>query len=134
MVVFLLGFQRNSYIFCAKFALFSRKFFFCASFSHETQRVLRIFFFAQNRFFLCNITQNETFKQIVEHWHFKQRNNNWRFIQLLHTKKWLTYEYDYTTLNWILSVTKIKILSTELNNWRFIQLLHTKKLLTKKYA
>ena len=23
-------------------------------------------------------------------------------------KKWLTYEYDYTTFNWLLLVTKIK--------------------------
>ena len=32
--------------------------------------------------------------------------NNWRFIPYI--KKILTYEYDndYTTLNWLLSVTK----------------------------
>ena len=86
-----LGFPRNSYIFCAKFALFSRKFYFC-----ELLRIKRIFFaqFAQNRkYFVANFCalNGKSFAQ------FAQNLNN------------------YANRNFLSKLTKIEILSTELN-------------------
>ena len=74
-------------------------------FLHETKIVLRNFFaqFAQNRKFYakCNFLGKLSKIYILS-----LKLNNWRFIQLY--KKILTYEYDddYTTLNWLLPVTK----------------------------
>ena len=64
-----LGFPRNGYIFCAKFALFSRKFFFCELLRNfcawnamSFARFCAIFFaqFAQNRKYFLRIFAHET--------------------------------------------------------------------------
>ena len=54
----------------------------------------------------ASFTQNVTFRQIVKIDILSLELNNWRFIPYM--KKILTYEYDndYTTLNWLLPVTK----------------------------
>ena len=129
-----LGFPRNSYIFCAKFALFSRKFYFCELLRYfcawnamSFARFCAIYFaqFAQNwKYFLrkLRMKRNFSFAQFAQNRKFYAKCNflgklskidilslelnNWRFIP--YTKKILTYEYDndYTTLNWLLPVTK----------------------------
>ena len=98
---------------------------FCAIFAHETQWVLSGFaLFVQNRkYFLWKFRMkwNFSFAQFAQNRKFYAKCNfsgklskidilslelnNWRFIPYI---KILTYEYDndYTTLNWLLPLTK----------------------------
>ena len=110
-------------------AIFAQIFFanFCAKIAHETQWVLRGF--AQNRKYFMrklrmkrNFSLAQFFAQFAQNRKFYAKCNflgtlskfdilslelnNWRFIPYI--KKVLTYEYDddYTTINWLLPVTK----------------------------
>ena len=106
---------------------------FCAIFAHETQWVLRYFFvqFVQNRkYFLRKVHMNKilvlrNLRKFYAKCNFlgtlskidilSLELNNWRFIP--YKKKILTYEYDndYTTLNWLLLVTKSLNYGTKIN-------------------
>ena len=107
-------------IFCAKFAQFSRKFFFanfCAILSHETQWVLRGF----AHFFLRNVR--------------KTGSNFWKFL-LMKRKEFCTIFFAqnqkyYAKCNFMCKLTRIEILCTELDNWRFLNYLLHRKNLTK---
>ena len=121
-----LGFPRNGYIFCAKFALFSRKYFFanfCAIFAHETQWVLRDF----AQFLLRKLRKTGNIFLRIFSYETKIVLSNF-FARFAQNRKY------YANRNFLSKLTKFEILCTELNNGRFIQLLHTKKWLTKKYA
>ena len=102
----------------------SRTFFFakfCAIFAHETRWVLRNLRKTGNNFcesctwneilvlrnFFCVICAKCNFLgKLSIIYILSLELNNWRFIPYI--KKILTYEYDnvYTTLNWLLPVTK----------------------------
>ena len=121
-----LGFPRNGYIFCAKFALFSRKYFFCEllrnfcawntmSFARFCAILLRKLRKTGNIF--LRIFSYET-KIVLSNF----------FARFAQNRKY------YANRNFLSKLTKFEILCTELNNGRFIQLLHTKKWLAKKYA
>ena len=84
--------------FCAKLEIF-----FCESCELNEILVLRNFFTENRKFYAkCNFLGKLSKIYILS-----LVLNNWRFIPYI-KKKILTYEYnnDYTTLNWLLPVTK----------------------------
>ena len=95
--------------FCAKFALFSRKFFFanfCAIFAHETQWVLRYFFWRNLRKTGNIFCESCAWNEILV-----LRNFLRNFAQ---NRKF------YVKCNFLGKLSKIDILNLELNNWSFI--------------
>ena len=90
--IFLRNLRKTGNIFLRKLRM-KRNFDFAQFFSQFAQN--RKFYAKSN--FLGKLSKNDILSLEL---------NNWRFIP--YTKKILTYEYDndYTTLNWLLPVTK----------------------------